>query len=339
MDPRLLAELHAFHQANPAAVGYHAPLFYNLNVTNRFDQRLDANETMFLTRELEHVRAKTYEVKQASLLARSFLPTAADIPNWAHTVVEIIYDSSGRAQVISNGTQSLPRVDVVASEQTYKVVSIGAAYAFTVMDLRQAVALGKPLEATKALTSRRVIDTAIDEILATGALATVNQSFGMSGFVNHASIPIVADTGGSWATITADAMIADFSALIEAPGVASKQIFEVTDVIVAPVQWNKMNRTPRSTNSDTTVLEFLRKNFPGVTFHKWHRLTGVGGGGDNRSIAYHKSPEVIEAIVPQEYETFPAQQKGLELETPCHARAAGVRLHHPNACADMDHAA
>lgn len=46
-------------------------------------------------------------------------------------------------------------------------------------------------------------------------------------------------------------------------------------------------------------------------------------------VCYRRSPDALEAIVPQEFEQFPAQERGLEFVVPCHAKCGGVVLYYP----------
>jgi hypothetical protein len=327
LDPKKAQALLARYDALFAEAGLLSP---------RTEERLDANETAFLTRKIEHVRSTVYEVKYASLLSRSFLPTATDIPSWASHVVEVVYDTSGRATIVANGADDVKRVDNVVSEQSYKVFSIASAYGYSLNDLRTALGSGQPLSDLKARTVRRVIDTGIDEIIATGKLATVGQDPGAVGFVNAASVPIVTPVDGDWNTATPDEMIADLNALVSAPGNTTIQVFEANIVLLAPKQYDKAARTRIGATNETTVLEFFLKTNPGVTVQKWHRLSGAGAGGKDRCIAYSKSPEIIEAIVPLEFEQLPPQVKNFDTVVLCHARCGGVRIHQPKAIAYLD---
>jgi hypothetical protein len=316
-------------------------LFGQQGITYEFGpkkgQRIDAGDTAFLARQVEVVRAKVFEVQVAELLARTFLPTATDLPSWASHVVEVIYDSAGRAKVVSGGSKEFPRVDVIASESAYKVISLGASYGWNLIELRQAIGTGIPLAERKGMTAKRVMNAGIDEVLATGSLVTVDQTlFGSVGFLNAAAVTILASAAGSWATaLTTDAgkaaVILDINNGIAAANQNTLQVFSTTDVILAPAKYDLLATTPRSSLSDETMLSFLERVNKGVTFSKWHRLTAAGAGGKDRIVFYSKSPEVIEAIVPQEFEQLPPQVDGLETLTLCHARCGGVRIHQPKA--------
>ena len=45
--------------------------------------RFDANETVFLTRQLEHIESKLYEIKYPTLIARDLVPKIGGVPSGA----------------------------------------------------------------------------------------------------------------------------------------------------------------------------------------------------------------------------------------------------------------
>lgn len=308
--------------------------------TNDQGRRFDSNETAILTRQFEYVRAKVFEVRYASLLALSFLPLMTDLPSWVSNVIQVVYDGTGQPRIIGNaGSDDIPRVGVTASEQSVKVVSIASSYAWQLMELRAVIGAGVPLADRKALLMRRVIDAGLDELLATGNLSSLDlpqANTGMTGFINASAVPIFTGAAGSWAGATADAIIDDMGGLIVTPEQATKQIFETTNVIMAPAKYDVIARKPRSTNSDTTVLQFLREVYPNVKFDKWHRLTAAGASGKDRVIAYCKDPEVVEGIVPITFEQLPPETRGFETSIIGHARCGGVDYHQPKAAAYHD---
>ncbi len=308
--------------------------------TTNEGRRLDSNETAILTRQLEFVRTKVFEVQYAALLALSFLPLMTDLPSWVSNVIQVVYDGTGQARIIGNaGSDDVPRVGVTATEQTVKVVSVAASYAFMLMELRTALGTGVPLTDRKSLLARRVVDAALDEILATGSLSTLGipqADTGMTGFINASAVPVYTTAAGSWAAATSDAIIADMTGMITTPSQTTKQIFATTNVIMAPAKYDFIAQKARATGTDTTVLEFLQRINPGVKFDKWHRLTGAGASGKDRVLSYAKSPEVVEGIVPITFEQLPPETRGFETSVLVHARCGGVDWHQPDAGVYMD---
>lgn len=322
----------------------YVPLFAAMGVTHHLDgrrkgERLDSDDTAFLVRQIEHVRTKILEVRHAALLARSFLPTAEDIPSWASFSIQIVYDDAGQAKVIANGADDLPAVDRIASEKALTIASLGASYGFSAHDLRQALGTGVPLQDLLAKTTRRVIDTAIDEMIATGALSSAGQSaLGMVGFLTSSAVPsAVALTDGFLIpATTGDQMLADLNILLRAPRIATKQIFPATNVILSQKIFDAVSTKPRASGTDKSVLEAFKAQHPEVSVDVWHRLDLAGDGGtDDLAVAYCKDPEVIESIVPMEFLQHPPQFRNLKTVINCEARAGGVRIHHPKAIAYM----
>lgn len=321
----------------PDTAARYDAMWSGYDLANEEGRRYDANELSILTRQAEFVRSKTFEVAYAALKALSFIPLATDIPAWASHVVKIVFDSAGQAKIVGNGSDDAPRVDMVASEQSQKVLSLEAAYGWMLMELRAALGAGLPLNSKKGEIASRVINTAIDEILATGKLTSAGQTnTGLTGFINSSAVTVMTATAGSWASATADAIIAEMAALISTPAQTTKDVYNVNTVLMAPGKYDFIAQKPRSSTSDTTILEFLQRTNKGVTFDKWHRLTGAGGSGKDRFVAYEKSPAVIEAIVPQQFETLPPQQKNFDTVVLCHARCGGVDIHQPKAMLYLD---
>lgn len=303
-----------------------------LDINPRTNVRVDASDTAFLTRQIEHVRSKIYEVKTPELKALQFVPMATDVPAWASHVVQVAYDDAGRARIVQNAADDFPRVDVVASESAFKIVSLGAAYGWDLAAMQQALATGVPLADRKGRTCRRVIATGIDEITATGKLDTVGQTFGMVGFINSADVDIVTmASAGQWDDEPADVIIADVGKLISAVSQDTNEIFSCTQVLFAPALFDFIAQRPRSTTSDTTILEFLKRTNPGVSFDKWNRLKNAGASSKHRMVAYAKTPEVVEAVVPVDFTQLAPQVRNLETLVLCYARAGGCRFHHPKA--------
>jgi hypothetical protein len=46
-------------------------------------------------------------------------------------------------------------------------------------------------------------------------------------------------------------------------------------------------------------------------------------------VCYRKDPNVLELIVPQEFEQFPPQERNLEVVINCHMRCGGVVCYYP----------
>ena len=93
-------------------------------------QRVDADETHFLARQLEHVRAQTYDILFPELRARQFIPVDTSVDAAAKTVTYRTWEMFGAAAIIANYADDSPRVDRLVRETTGRVRGIGATVDF-----------------------------------------------------------------------------------------------------------------------------------------------------------------------------------------------------------------
>ena len=317
----------------------------------RFDADPVVNATMFLTRQLEYVRSKTYDVKYAPLKVLEYVPLGTDIPADADSYVYFIYDSTGQATIINADTKQLSRIETNAKEQGGRVVSIGESYGWTLTELRQAARLNVPLTEKKAQAARRAMNTTIDELVCFGKHLTSPQQPGsaqtseIGGFINSSLVTPVPTTNWlSTGTPVAASTISNFiNAAAQYVQTSTKQIWAVDTMLVSPQVYGLISTTPMvlgSTALMVTILEYILENSPYIkNIEQWWRLAGTdaaSGSGvytsaSSRNILYKRDPEVLEAVVPIDFEQMPAQQAALKFEVACHARCGGTKLHQPGA--------
>jgi|GEM_PF-880585 len=313
-------------------------------------QHFDANETMFLERELTQLRAKMYEVAFLPTLARTFAPKATDIAASASTYSYKVMKPVGRAKLITYKSDDIPRVDVAAEEVLGKVTPIGAAYGWDINELREAARLGVQLSDSKARAAADFIERGIDEVLAFGSLADENgvlPDVGLNGLVNN---PFVAALGvmggGAWLTaagappttpLDPDIILADLARLAAEVGNYSDNQWAADTLLLPTRYFSYIQQTPFSALTGESILTIFRRNNPNITtIAPWHRLNKAGVGGVPRAISYRKTPDVLEAIIPQEFEVMPPEQKVFEFLHNCHARCGGVKIYQPLAMRYLD---
>ena len=291
---------------------------------------LDADENIFFERQLEQVRAQSYDVKYAQLKARLLIPVDNSIDPGAETVKYEQYDMVGQAKIINSYADDLPRSDVKAKEFRQPIKGIGSAYGYSIQELRAAKFAGKPLEARRANAARRAIEQTIDRIGATGDAN--NNLLGLLNQPNALSYVVPNGAGGQalWSTKTPDEILKDMNGVANLIVSTTLEI-ELPDTLALPVdQFSLVASTARSPNSDTTILDYFLKNNPYIqAVEPWAKLAGAGSGGTDRMVAYRRDPDALMLVIPQEFEQFPPQSKGLEFEIPCHARCGGVQVFYP----------
>lgn len=292
--------------------------------------RLDAGETALLTQQLESMMTELFNTEYAELKTRRFFPVDNSQPNGARTVAYRQYDKAGKAKIIANYGDDLPLVNVQGRKHITPVVGLGAGYELSIQDLRAAAMAGVPLDTMMAETARVAIEQGIDELAAVG-----DADAGIEGFLNHSNIPVVTTPTGTWSTASPDEIIADVEELWASIPLATLQLHFPNTLLVDPVSWKHMNK--RLTDSSISVKKYLLENLEGLTgIDQWHRLQTAGAAGVSRIMAYQKAPRTGRILIPQEFESFPPQERNLSFQVPCHARCAGAMVPFPLAYAYMD---
>ncbi len=304
-------------------------------------RHFDANELPFLERELTQLRAKAYEVKFPEAKARRFLPLATDIAASAMTFEFKVYTPVGAAKIINPKAGDLPRIELGAKSITCRIVPIGASFAFTVQELREAVRIGTPLQTIKPRLTRDAVERGIDELLAFGDLVNTSGQDGMPmlGFTNNSDVitggietfSYWLDNGDSGLT-----MLAELSNMCDEVSTRSKGLFSCTDLLLPLSRYNYAASKPFSESIGESVLAVFKKNHPEINVQPWEKLETAGVTSAPRAIAYSKNAEVLEAVIPQEFEMMPPERHGFEMVNDCWATCGGVKIYQPTAVVYAD---
>jgi len=292
---------------------------------------LDADESVFFARQLEHIKAKTYDILYPELKARSLIPVSREAGRGAKHITYRQYDQTGFAKIVASYSDDLPRADVKGKEFIANVKRLGASYGYNVDEIRSAQFAGVSLEQRKANAARRAVSQLENDLVWFGDVAS-----GIVGLINHPNIgsyTIPNDgTGPSklWANKTPDQIIRDLN------GVANKAMADTlgihaADTLLLPIaKYTYIASTPRSANSDTTILQYFLQNNPFIKSVEWvNELQGAGTGGVDVMIAYKKSPDVLTMEVVEDFEQLPVQERNLEFVVNCGERFGGTLVFYP----------
>lgn len=301
-------------------------------------KNLDEGESIFFARELEHVKAKTYDIKFPFLKARELFPLDFTTNAGAETITYEQHDQVGIAKIISNYADELPRADVKGKEFTSKVRTIAASYGYNFDEIQSASMAGKPLKEKKAAAAIRAHRILENKIAFFGDVA-----HNIQGFLDNPNIQevvLAADGAGSskaLASKTADQMIRDIASLFTAIHDVSNGV-ETADTLLMPlVQYNLLFNTPRVGGSDMSVAKWVVENNPHLSNLVWvNEMKGAGAGGSDKMVAYRKDSEALTMEIPSEFKQMPVQEKGLEFIVPTHQRFGGVLIYYPLSIAFAD---
>lgn len=287
-------------------------------------QRMDADEAAFFARELEAIKARTFDIRYPNLRSRDFVPVSGEAGPGATQVTYHQFDRVGRAKIVSPNAKDVPRVDVLGKEFPRPVRAWADAYGWTIFEVQAAAMARRNLNSQRSSAARRAIEEGLDETAAIGA-----PDYGIpDGLINSAAVP--ATTTTPWAPLTADQIIAQVSASVQRIATASLGIEKPNTILLPDAQHALIATLPRSTQSDTTVLEFIMRAFPGITaIEPWYRLVDAGVAVTDRMIIYDRSPDKLEQDVTQEFTQLPTQEQGLEFVVHAFAQTAGTAIYYP----------
>ena len=298
-------------------------------------QNLDANESIFFAKELEYVKKSTYDIKYPNFKIMQMVPVSTEAGAGAESITYKTYDSVGIMKIISNYADDLPRSDVFATEYTVPVKSIGGSYGYSIQEIRNAQMAGKNLTTRKAAAVRKAYEQKVNQI---GWFADGTKEYGgMRGLLYQPNTTKTQAITGNWINggATPDQIIKDVGTAIEAIRDLTKGVEEPDTVLLPSKEYGYLMTTPRSANTDTTIMSFLRAAHPGITFDWVNELKDVsplpsgGAGSTNVMLIYKKDPEHLTYEIPSGFEQFAPQARGLEFIVNAHGRNAGVIVYYP----------
>ncbi|HKI87196.1 MAG TPA: encapsulin [Thermoanaerobaculia bacterium] len=292
---------------------------------------LDANEALFFEQELEHIKAKTYDVMRRELRHREYVPVSNEAGPGAETISYYQYDQVGTAKLISNYADDLPLANVKGKKFSAPVHSMGIGFAYSVQDIRASQMANKRLEQRDATAAARAVAELEESICAFGDANT-----GMLGFLNHPNVPIIqaADPGGGRAWIaddkTPEEITKDMGASVQSILDTTSEKEKPNAIILPTLEYGHIAQT-KMTSIEPTILKWFLTNNPWIqSVGTWDKLkTADDAGTGPRMVTYRRDPDALQLEIPQEFEIFPVQQHNLVFLTPTHARIGGVSFFYP----------
>jgi hypothetical protein len=233
-------------------------------------------------------------------------------------------------KIIADKASDLPRADVLRKEITYPVRSLGGSFAYTIQETRAAAMVpNMNLEQRRANAVRRAYEEKVQEIAYFGDAPS-----GMKGFFNNDQIDkLVPDKWFDTSGVTTDEML---SLLNEAPTrlVQNSNMKEMPNTMLVPYNvYRIISTTPRSTTSDTTVMEFFLRTNPMISsiepINELEAAKSFGFLSKDRIVIYDRNPDKLQLHIPQPLEFLPPERRNLEFSVAAHARIGGLAWYYP----------
>lgn len=291
---------------------------------------MDANESAFFLRELEHVKAKTYDTKYKHLKATMLIPVDTSADPGARTITYQTYTKVGIAKIIADYADDAPRVDVYGKETTVNIYRIGDSYGWDRDEIRASRMAGKSLDQRRANTAKRASDEKVDKIAWNGdANYNINGFIGYPGITQYV-VPNGAASSPLWSTKTPDEIIADLSGIVSAV-IDSTNGIEIPDTLILPLaQWQLIKDTRMTGNTDKSILRYFLDTNELITRVEWlTELKAAGAGGTDRYMVYPRDPDHLTLEISLPFTTLPPEQQGYGFKILTETKTAGVIVYFP----------
>ena len=322
-------------EANGDAVG--AEYAIMASEGTRFDSAEDAS--VFFARELDHVKAQSYDVEYPELTALHLFPQSSEADPGAETITYYTYDKTGLAKIIDNYSTDLPRADVTGKPSFAKIKSIGDSYGYSAQEMRASRLAGKSLDARKGESARYQIDALTNKIAWCG-----DEESGLMGVLSDGqNIPLYtigANAGGKtkWAEKSADEILADVNGMAKQVAKITKNV-ERPDTLCVPADVFMDISTRRIPDTSTTVLAFIQEHAPYIknvvstaeldADSPETNPYATSGNPQGVAFLFKNDPRKLTLENPMPFYQYPLQVEKLETIILCEARTAGVIVYYP----------
>jgi hypothetical protein len=297
--------------------------------------RADAAESVYFARELETIRTKLHEVKYPENKAFTFMSIAQDIDPADDTFTDRTSDMVGSADLGSDYSMVGPNAEVFDREESAFIRPIKNGYQYSFHDALRSARYNKRLPERKAMAARRAIANKLDDVLllgdGTAPYLKLRGLFKLSGTDTYAT-PVSAVTGSkTWALKTPLEILADLTTPFRQIIVNTKEAWAGNRLILPVSGLEQLKDRTMGDGNNKSILQEFKERRPEVTIQTSIKLETAGTANSRRFVAYNDDSEVVEGIVPVEFEQLPPQVFGYNIITLCHARTGGVRNGHPKA--------
>jgi len=294
-------------------------------------QNLDSYGNIFFGNQLEFMQQQIYDYQYPVFKAFELIPVNFNVPAGARFVSATGYQSVGRARIINSYADDLPEAGILGQQLVNPVVSIGVSYRYSHQEIREAQYANLSLPTMLGFAAKKANDQKVNNLAISGDVIS-----GMYGWINNPNIPtqnVPADGIGAstlWTNKTPEQILRDMNLIVNAVVVNSNGV-EMPDTLVLPLdQYTYIASTPRSVNSDVTILNYFLMNNPYIqNIFSLPELAGAGVGGVNIMIAYSRDANKFAMQIAMPFTQYAPQERNLEFVIPCESRFGGVQVYYP----------
>ena len=301
----------------------------------------DANEALaFMVSQLSYTEAQVFERQYQPMQYEQLIPLSYEAGEWADSIRYEVYDYAGRGKRSSGKGRDINLVDVAYADKSFPVVNGNIGYDYTTEELRRTAFLRRPISERKLAAAIDGYRRHMNDVGLFGAAAD-----GLTGLFNNANVPHGNAPVGAWTTgpKTPAQILSDINALIQLVWTNTAYNDMITDIVIAPTAYAYISATPRSDNSDKTILQYVKENNIAkvernidINFTAGYGLDTAGDSGSKRMLGYVKSDMRLVMHVPLPLRFLAPQLIGLSVQIPGEYKYSGVEWRYPKSAYYMD---
>ena len=301
----------------------------------------DANEALaFMVSQLSYTEAQVFERQYQPMQYEQLIPLSYEAGEWADSIRYEVYDYAGRGKRSSGKGRDINLVDVAYADKSFPVVNGNIGYDYTTEELRRTAFLRRPISERKLAAAIDGYHRHMNDVGLFGAAAD-----GLTGLFNNANVPHGNAPVGAWTTgpKTPAQILSDINALIQLVWTNTAYNDMITDIVIAPTAYAYISATPRSDNSDKTILQYVKVNNIAkvernidINFTAGYGLDTAGDSGSKRMLGYVKSDMRLVMHVPLPLRFLAPQLIGLSVQIPGEYKYSGVEWRYPKSAYYMD---
>ncbi|MCP4090826.1 MAG: DUF2184 domain-containing protein [Gammaproteobacteria bacterium] len=286
----------------------------------------------FLLSQLTAIESKMYEKQYKAITYNQIIPISNEAGEWAESVTYMYMDGAAVAEFVGTKSLNVPIAEIGTEKITVPVELGATGYEYSDEELRQAQYLNRALPELKANTARRAFEELAQRVAMTG-----DATHDLPGFINNVNVTAatVVDPGSGteWVNKTPNEIIFDVNDFMGDVFVDTLQVERPDTLLLPTSQWNYIAGTPRSNESDTTILQWLIGNSPYLSSEAdvmpVPELTGAGAGGTDRMMCYTKDIDKIVMHIPMPLRFNEPQRKGRGYEISGEFKLGGIEFRFP----------
>lgn len=316
----------------------------------------DAQQALgFVTPQFYNVEQQVYETKYPSFDYPSLVPVVTEGNEWARGTTFYSSDIAGKAEFLNGQGFDMPYADVSRTQYTKGFELAGIGFEWNLEEINLAKMEGRPLSDEKARSARRIAEQFLWNIAMTGKADGSVSEKGWTGLINDgsaAAADVAANGTGSttwWLASgvlnkTADQILADINAGITGIHTGTGET-EFADTVLMPTAiYQALASAPRSSTSDTTILDYLKahnaytaETGKPLLVRALRVLATADPGGDGRVVVYRRDPEALRFHLPMPHRFLPPFQKGsMTYEVAGIMRTGGLEVRLPKTISYLD---